>query len=253
MSRNDDTSMGGARGELPETRLSAIQTILAGEPLGRAQAMEALVAGYWKPVYKSIRIRWSKQNEDAKDLTQEFFSRIIEKDTLRGFDPAKGRFRTFLMVCLQRFLSNEHEAAHRLKRGGGVVHQSLDFEGAEGELRAAPAAAAADSLETYFEREWVRHLFGLALDALRAECAERGKEAHFRLFERWDLGEGLNEPTSYEEMEREFGLTRNQVGNVLADCRRRLRRLILDRLRSITSSEEEFRAEARAVLGSEAV
>lgn len=251
MSRFDDTSMGGARGELPETRLSAIQRIFADEPLGRAQALDDLVAAYWKPVYKSIRIRWSKGNEDAKDLTQEFFARLIEKESLRAFDPVKGRFRTFLMVCLQRFLSHAHEAEHRQKRGGGVTPRPLDFAGAEDELRAVPAGA--NTLEDYFEREWVRHLFGLALDALRAECAGHGKEAHFRLFERWDLGAGAGEPAGYEEMEREFGFTRNQVGNALSACRRRLRELILERLRSITANEDEFRTEARAVLGPEAV
>ncbi len=248
--RADDTSMGGRRGDLPDTRCSEIQRILSAEPFEREEAFGALVAAYWKPVYKSIRIRWNKSNEDAKDLTQEFFVRVLEKDSLRSFDPAKGRFRTFLMVCLQRFLSNEHAAAGRLKRGGGVTFVPIPFEDAEEELRARPASAPED-LEATFEREWVRHLFGCALDRLRTELIERDKEVQFRLFERWDLRAGADDPNGYDALEAEFGLTRNQIGNTLSACRRRLREIVLQQLRAITASEEEYREEVRTVLGAE--
>ena len=87
----------------------------------RTRAFDAIVTAYWKPVYKYIRVRWNKSNEDAKDLTQECFARVIEKGFLDSFDPTKARLRTFLRVCVDGHLSNQEKYARRLKRGGGAL------------------------------------------------------------------------------------------------------------------------------------
>jgi DNA-directed RNA polymerase specialized sigma24 family protein len=100
----------------------------AGE---RRQAWETLIAAYWKPVYKHLRLTWTLPREDAEDLTQDFFARALEGGTLERFDAGKARFRTYLRVCLDRFASNARKAERRLKRGGGHAHLSLDFPGAE--------------------------------------------------------------------------------------------------------------------------
>lgn len=211
----------------------------------RRRGLEALVAAYWRPVYKYIRLKWPAEKEGAQDLTQGFFTRAMEKGYFRGYDPAKGSFRTFLRTCVDGFVAKEREAAQRIKRGGEAEFVGLDFEGAEGELREHPLAEGL-SMEEYFRREWVRSLFALAVEKLRAACETRGKMAHFRLFERYDLDE---EEVSYEELARELDLPLTQVTNYLAWARREFRRIILDELREVSGSEEEFRREARVLLG----
>jgi RNA polymerase sigma factor (sigma-70 family) len=219
------------------------------DPGVRREAWGTLVASYWKPVYKLLRTRWRLAPEDAEDLTQEFFAMAGAKGLFAKYDAGKARFRTYLRTCLDGFAANEHKAARRLKRGGGQAPLSLDFEGAEAELRRHGASEGLDA-EEYFHREWVRSLFGLAVEDLRRWCARSGKETVFRLFERYDLeGPEAPERPTYAELAAEHGLPVTQVTNHLAAARRELRRLVLERLRELTASEEEFRSEARLILG----
>ncbi|HXE89797.1 MAG TPA: sigma-70 family RNA polymerase sigma factor [Terriglobales bacterium] len=243
----DDTSIGGGSARFPQTRWSAIEAARSDDPAERQRALETLIAAYWKPVYKYIRVQWNRSNEDAKDLTQEFFARLIEKDFLETYDPAKGRLRTFLRVCVDGVVQNADRAARRLKRGGDAVMMSLDFDAAESELgRAAPAAA-----EDFFEREWVRSLFELAIEGLKKECEARGKMVHFRLFERYDMDDAGERRPTYEQLAREMDLATTDVTNYLAWARREFRRIVLEKLREMTAGEDEFRREARALLGVE--
>jgi RNA polymerase sigma factor (sigma-70 family) len=219
------------------------------DPEVRRQAWEVLVGSYWKPVYKVLRTRWRLDREDAEDLTQEFFAAALAKGTFERYDPARARFRTYLRTCLDGFAANQHKAAHRLKRGGGQTLVAFDFAGAEAELVRHGAADGLDP-EEYFHREWVRALFDLAVGDLRRWCAATGKQVHFRLFERYDLeGPDAPERPTYAELAAEHGLPTTQVTNFLAAVRRELRRLVLGRLRELTASDEEFRSEARHVLG----
>jgi RNA polymerase sigma factor (sigma-70 family) len=243
----DDTGMGGGGGRFPTTRWSAVDGTRSRDPAKRDRSYGALVAAYWKPVYKYIRIKWGKSNEDAKDLTQAFFLRAMEKDFFAPFDPAKARFRTFLRTCLDRFLANEDKAARRLKRGGEAVLLSLEFESAEGELAAAEIPSGED-LDRYFDGEWVRSLLGLAVDALREECEARGRQVHFRIFQRYDLDERAGGRLTYEDLAAEVGLPVTQITNHLALARREFRRILLEKLREITASDDEYRREARFLL-----
>jgi RNA polymerase sigma factor (sigma-70 family) len=254
---SDDTEIGGAGGKFPATRWSAVLAARSTDPAERKRALEAIVAAYWKPVYKYIRVRWGKSNEDAKDLTQEFFLRVIEKNDLADFDPGKARLRTFLRVCADHFVSNEAKAARRQKRGGGALHVPLDFETAEAELARAkpllPAGASPESIEEYFEREFLRSLFALSVESLRQFCESNGKKTHFRLFEIYvvtDLEEGESRPT-YGRLASRFGIAETDVTNYLTYARREFRRILLEKLREMTVSEEEFRREARTLLGVE--
>src|SRR5581483_1268215 len=126
--------------------------------------------------------------DDAQDGTQEFFARAVAKDFFDAYDPAKGRFRTFLRTCVDRFVANERKAAARLKRGGQSVVVPLDFESAEGELvRRDVADPAGIDLDDYFHAEWVRSLLATAVDDLRREFTGEGKTLQLRAFERYDL------------------------------------------------------------------
>ena len=244
-----DTGPWGEGDRFPLTRRSVVAAARDADPEVRRQAFDALVASYWKPVYKYLRARWRSEPEDARDLTQGFFTQALEKATFERYDPGKARFRTFLRTCLDGFAANERKAARRLKRGGGAALLSLDFAGAEEELARQGAGEDLD-MEEYFHREWVRSLFGLAVEELRRQCAASGKEVHFALFERYDLeGSDAPERPTYAQLGREFGLTPMTVTNWLAAMRREFRRIVLDLLRGLTGSEAEFQAEARQVLG----
>src|SRR5271163_3787850 len=249
----EDTKIGGPSGKFPLTRWSAVLAARSEDPAERSRALDAIAEAYWKPIYKYIRIRWGKSNEDAKDLTQDFLTTLFEKEYLHDFDPAKARLRTFLRVCIDRFIANDAKAAKRLKRGGGLVHVSLDFDGAEAELsKAQPllsSSASVESVDEFFEKEFIRSLFGSAVGDLRDFCKSHGKQVHFELFEIYDLESDGERSASYEALAHKFRIAPTDVTNYLAFARREFRRIALARLREMTASEEEFRREARTILG----
>ena len=244
-----DLQDGGGR--FPPTRRSVIEAVHSIDAEERERALEALCTAYWKPVYKYVRWRWNRPADLAQDLTQGFFLEVMERELLEKFDPQKSRLRTYLRVCVDSFVSNEDKAGRRLKRGGSIPHVALDFAGAEEELGATvmdPALIPSpESLEEFFEKEWVRTLFALAVEDLRELCVARARERTFHLFEAYDL-EG-NEKLSYEQLARDYGISVTDVTNALAWARREFRMIALERLRELCGSEEEFHREARSAFG----
>ncbi|HEY1250736.1 MAG TPA: sigma factor [Thermoanaerobaculia bacterium] len=244
----DDTGIGGSADRFPETRSSAVLAAQSPDLLERERGLAILVETYWKPAYKYLRLRFGASNEDAKDLTQGFFARAIEKDFFDGYDPARGSFRTYLRTCLDRFAANERKAANRQKRSPGAALLSLDFDGAETELRREPASAERGA-EDYFHDEFVRSLLALSIEKLREECLLRGKDLPYRLFERYELDRDGDQTISYDRLAEEFQIPVTQVTNFLAFARREFRRIVLEKLREITANDREFREEARSLLG----
>ena len=240
----------------PATRHSVVAGLASPDREVRRVAFDALVSAYWRPVYKYVRIKWRADRDDAADLTQEFFARSFERGSLGRFDAKRARFRTFLRVCLDGFMANEHKAAGRIKRGGGLEFVSLDFAAAESELAdrsatlpgeaASPPGADDDGL---FRQEWVRALFADGVAALRASCDAAGKTTQFLVFERYDLEDDTDGRPTYAQLAAEFGIPVTQVTNYLAFARRELRRLVLERLHTLCATDEEFRLEARDFLG----
>ena len=233
----------------PLTRHSVVVAAQGRDPEERVRAMDAIISSYWRPVYKYVRLRWRVEREDAEDFTQDFFRRLLEKDFLASYDPAKGKLRTFLRTCIDRLFMNQVRDAHRQKRGDAALHVSLDFEEAEHELA---ASIQTGSPEDYFEKEWVRTLFALAVERLRAQCQSAGKTTQFAVFERYDLGDADDEARpSYAALAEEFRIAATDVTNYLAFARREFRRSVLAQLRDMTGSDEEFQREARSLLGAE--
>jgi DNA-directed RNA polymerase specialized sigma24 family protein len=236
-------------GRFPVTRLSAIIGSSSSNPEERTRAFQALVSAYWMPVYKYVRIKWNKPTEDARDLTQGFFTEAIEKNFFARYDVSKARFRTFLRTCLDGFVANENKAANRMKRGGGATILSLDFDGAEEQLKIGTHPAP-NAMDDYFEREWARSVFSLALEGFRAQMVDAGKESHLRLFERYVLDEDSESlRTSYKALAAEFNISTSDVTNYLGLARREFRRIVLEKLRELTTTDDEYRREARALLG----
>jgi RNA polymerase sigma factor (sigma-70 family) len=241
-----DTAMGGPHDRFPSTRQSVLAAASAGAPGIRREALAAVIEAYWKPLYKYIRLQWRKSNEEAKDLTQAFFTLLLERDLIQRYDSSRAAFRTYLRTCVDSFVSHRAEADSRLKRGGEYRIVPLDFDAAECEL-AAGAAQPQLSMEELFHREWQRHLFSLAIEDLRLHCDAVGKRTQFQLFEKYDLSDSPR-PT-YQQLAHDHGVPATTVTNYLAWARKELRRLLLERLAAITSGDSEFRREARALLG----
>lgn len=239
MPYDSDTAMGGPHRPFPTTRHSLIDCAAGTGTMAR-EALDAIVAVYWKPAYKHVRIQWRRSNEEAKDMVQGFFAALIEQQILVGFDPSKARFRTYLKGCLDHFVMKQDERANRLKRGGGAT-MLCDFEAAEREIAGAP------SVEDVFLREWQRQMFALGLEDLRAFCQSTGKSVQHAVFEAYDLADG--DRPSYAELATRHAIPVTSVTNYLAWARRELRRLVLLRLSSVTSGDRECQAELHVLFG----
>ncbi len=227
------------------TRRSALLGLRSPDEKERERSWDAIVSAYWKPAYKHVRLKWRRSPDDAADLVQGFFERAVDLAIFDSYEPDRARFRTFIRLCLDRFVSNEHKAEGRLKRGGNATKVSLDFESAEREVALVDPEA---DVEEAFDREWRRALFEWGVEALRAGCERNGKESAYEIFRSYDLTGGPDRPT-YDAIGRELGLPVTTVTNQLAWARRELRRLVLERLGEITATHEEQRSEAAYVTG----
>jgi RNA polymerase sigma factor (sigma-70 family) len=226
---DEDTAIGGFADRFPSTQLSLVEATAAGLS---SEAMDRIVALYWKPVYRFIRLKFRKNNEDAKDLTQGFFAAALQRDFFPSFDPAKGSFRNYVRMAVERFAANQHAAATRQKRGGEAEFEPLEDQ-----------AAPVGSPEQAFEREWQRQLFGLAVDDLREHSEACGKQLQFQIFQAYDLAAG--ERPSYAELAAQHDLPESSITNYLAWARRMLRGFVTERLRGTTAGPNELRDEAR--------
>jgi RNA polymerase sigma factor (sigma-70 family) len=232
----------------PATRLSVVERTRSGDAATRRVALATIIEAYWKPAYKYLRVKWSLDPDQAADLTQEFFAAALEKDVVEKYDPERARFRTYLRMCLDGFASNARKAERRLKRGGGVTMVPLDFETAEGEIATHEAAVDAD-VDELFYREWVRSLLERSVGDLKRHAADAGRPEMFEVFERYDLVDDTDARPTYTAIASALNLTPATVTNHLAAMRKQFRKIVLDRLRELTSSEDEWESEAARLFG----
>src|SRR5215831_4682317 len=164
------------------------------------EALATLCRLYWYPLYAYARRRLPRP-EDAQDLTQEFFARLLERDYLRQADPQRGRFRSFLLTAFKHFLANEHERANAQKRGGGRKVLPLDFPNGERRYQREPGHAA--TAEALYERGWALTLLEQALARLRDEQAAAGKGPLFECLK--ETLTGADAPRPYADIAAELG------------------------------------------------
>ena len=230
----------------PLTHQSVLERIRSGDVTIRHAAFSDLVTGYWRPSYHYLRLHWRLPPEAAEDAVQAFFTTAFEKHYLERYDPSQAKFRTFLRLCLDRFVQNLRKAESAGRRGGGATLLSLDFPGAERELDAMAAADTSD-VDRFFHDETVRFLFARTVESLRETCAQAGRDIVFRVFELHDLQPGKD--TTYASVASAVGLPVTQITNHLHSARRQFRELALEHLRAISATDEEFRREARELFG----
>jgi RNA polymerase sigma factor (sigma-70 family) len=240
-----------AGGNFPPTRWSVIEAARSNDASERARAFDALCTAYWKPVYKYLRLKFSRPPDEAQDLTQGFFAELLERDLLSRFEPAKSRLRTYIRLCADSFVLNKIKQAARQKRGGGAIHLALDFSAAEHELDAQtidPASIASpEKFEEFFEKEWIRSLFSSAVEDLRQFCDSHSKQSAFALFASYDLAE--DDHPSYARLAEIHAIPVTDVTNQLAWARREFRRFAKDRLRALCATDEEFTRESKSLFG----
>jgi RNA polymerase sigma-70 factor (ECF subfamily) len=189
------------------------------------QALAELCETYWYPLYAFIR-RQGHSMEEAQDLTQEFFARLLEKDYLAVVDREKGKFRAFLLACFKHFLANEHDRAKALKRGGGVAIRSLDGGAAESRYSLEPAHDATP--EKLFERRWALVLLQNVFTRLRQEQEQAGKLALFEQLKPFLAGDGPR--LGYAQAAAALRLSSGAVKVAVHRLRRRYRELVYEEI-----------------------
>lgn len=204
---------------------------------GRA-ALAELCEAYWYPLYAYVR-RCGHKQQDAEDLTQEFFARLLAKDTLAGVSPEKGRFRSFLLASIKHFLANEWDRSQAQKRGGGKVIVSLD--GAIGESRHPIEPADGLTPDLIFERQWVLALLDRVLGKLASEYAD--KPAHFAALKDFLTSGSSHGATA--EASKALDITEGAVRVAVHRLRQRYRDLLRAEIAQTVGDASEVDAEIR--------
>jgi DNA-directed RNA polymerase specialized sigma24 family protein len=249
MSRTDtpaSTSGGGDRARQPAfvtTHWSVVLTAGRRDTPRAQAALEQLCQTYWYPLYAYVRRR-GHSVEDAQDSTQEFFRRLLAGNWVGGADRAKGRFRTFLLTALNRFLANEWDRAHAWKRGGGVVPVPLDTELAEGRYcEDTKDALAPDRL---YDRQWAMTLLDRTLNRLEAEHQRSGKSAEFAVLSPALTAERGDIP--YATMAAQLGQNETAVRMAVHRLRKRFREVFREEISQTVAEPGEVEEEIRHLL-----
>lgn len=218
------------------------RTVLAAADSGEDQsaALEQLCRTYWYPLYAYVRRRGNGP-EDAQDLTQEFFARLLEKKWLEGIKPDAGRFRSFLLTALTRFLANAYDYKQAARRGGGRQIISLDQAAVEALYSAEPVAK--ETPEMLFERRWALATLDQALKRLREETTSSGKTRLFELLSPFLSREAT--AGEYAAIGEQLGVTAGAVGVAVHRIRHRYRELVQEEVAATISDPSQLEEEMR--------
>ena len=235
----DQTPGGKDRGQFSTTRWSLVAAAGEGGSDRSARALAELCERYWYPLYAYVRRRGSDP-DDARDLTQAFFAKLLEKQDLRVADPKRGRFRTFLLSSMKNFIAGEWRKESAQRRGGGVELLSLDFESAEACYGREPAHDLTP--EAIYERRWAFRLLEQAATDLRNQYEKAGNLELFDALKGF-LGGG-DEVLPYSELSRRLGqregALRTAVSRLRARWRERLRELVAETVQDETEVRDEL-------------
>jgi len=201
-------------------------------------AIEALCRTYWYPLYAYSRRR-GETSEEARDLTQEFFLRLLEREFLKSADPQRGRFRAFLLTIFKRFLSHERERRRAQKRGGDLLHFSIDADRGEARYRQEPVDRW--NPESLFERQWALTLLERVMARLQEEYASRNKAD---LFEQCQpCLAGAAETPSLAELAERLSMSEAAIRVAVHRLRQRYRELLRAEVAQTVEFPDEVDAE----------
>jgi RNA polymerase sigma factor (sigma-70 family) len=226
-------------GLFPKTRWSVVVAATRGASPESAAALEAICRSYWYPLYAYIR-RYGHSAEDAQDLTQEFFCRLLEKRWLEAADPAKGKLRTFLIVALKNFMSKEWRRASAQRRGGRQPDLPFDTVFAESRYAADSHALAPD--ET-FDQQWALTLLELTVKRLRLEFAAAGKPDDFEVLKNCLTAE--RGTMDYAAIAQRLGLSEGTARVAVHRLRKRFREIYREEISQTLAEGADLEAEVR--------
>lgn len=254
--RPNDTTLGGAGRSFPTTQWSQILAAQDPSQPGYRDRLDTLLRAYWKPAYAYIRVAWRKSNEDAKDLTQAFFARLLQNGRMAAVRSEGGRFRSYLKQALKNFLIDADRAAEVRRPIEGVFAWEDDPAALEAWGPPSPDATP----ESVFDREWLSCLLDQSLGRLEEELKREGKEPYFQVFRTYLLEPGAaGEETvstrsgtfvlpTYASVGRRWGLSETDVRNYLSQCRTRLREILKEGIRATVDNSADVEDELRSLL-----
>ena len=228
------------RARFATTRWSVVVAAGGDDTAGARDSLARLCASYWFPLYAFVRRR-GHSPEEAQDLTQAFFTKLLEKNWVADADRSKGRFRTFLLSALTHFLSDEWDRARAQKRGGGAATLPLSFDTAEERYVREPADP--DTPERIFERRWALALLDEVVSRLRDEYEGDGKADLFVALHPCLVGERTALP--YAELAQRLGTSESAVKSAVHRLRQRYRYLLREEIATTVSSPDEVDDELR--------
>ena len=214
-----------------------------GESSEAQAALSELCEAYYQSILRFLQ-REGRDDDDARELTQEFFARILSGHGFDGAEPGRGRFRSYLLGALKHFLADSRERAQRLKRGGGIVPESLQ---GNPDPTTSSALEVGDGLavapDVNFDREWALTVMARALDALQHEMTVAGKSDHFETLKPWLMGD--SPAMSQSSVAQQLGLTEGAVKVAVHRLRKRfrdaVRKEVAQTLRDPAMVDEELR------------
>jgi RNA polymerase sigma factor (sigma-70 family) len=241
-----ETEIGGNGRYFPPTSVSLLRILRESGADAYDEALGRLIALYWKPVYWLIRRLWGRTSEDAKDLTQGFFSEIVAHGTpSQRYDPRRGSFRAYLKGAVVNYVRDIAKSSGRQKRGGGTKHLSLRFDGVESE-RIEPMDPG-DSPERAFDRDWRDQVLARAKDLLERRLRNAGKGSYFEAFIQYDL-QPSNAQVTYQSVAESLGVPPHTVKFWVTRCRKEFRRAVEDIVSEYAGTRDRVDAEMRAIL-----
>ncbi len=207
-------------------------------------ALEELCKTYWFPLYAYVRRR-GHSKQDAEDLVQAFFARLLEKNFLANLASERGKFRAFLLAALKHFLANEWDKSQAQKRGGGAAHFSLDWQTADTKFQVA--ATSEPSPDKAFDREWALALLAKVIERLQKECAADGKGKLFEQLKTFLMAGGGD--SAQAEVAKSLGMEEGAVRVAIHRLRKRYRALLRDEIAHTLSDDAMVEAEMQALFG----
>jgi RNA polymerase sigma-70 factor (ECF subfamily) len=214
-----------------------------GDGAASGDALEKLCRAYWPPIYSWVRSQ-GHNVEEAQDLTQEFFARMLRYGSVARANPEQGRFRSFLLGALKNFLANEWHRARAQKRGGGQAVFSLDA--VEGVERDAMEPRSDETPDKLFERRWAETLLARVNARLRREYEAAEQTARFDALKVYLLGGG--NPAPYVDTAAALGITESAVKSAIHKLRQRYGEMVRHEIAQTVTSEEDVEDEIRCLL-----
>jgi RNA polymerase sigma-70 factor (ECF subfamily) len=230
-------------GVFATTHWSLILTASEVESPAASDALSRLCKVYWYPLYAYVR-RQGYNPDEAQDLTQEFFARLLAKNFLRTLDRQKGKFRSFLLAAMEHFLAKEWRDSRRLKRGGGQALISLDDTDAESRYQIEPAETM--TAEKIYERRWALTLLEQAIQRLRGEFEAAGKHELFEVLQGFLSGDKTG--ISYAQAGLQLDMTEGAVKVAAHRMRQRYGELVRLEIANTVSVAEEVDDELRHLM-----